>query len=313
MRRLAVLAVASVTALALSACSNDSEAPDASASPSGGVEAITVAQSETLAPDIEFTAGLDYDVEETQVLWEGEGEPLVADQALLLDVYGESLVDGTVIINTFDGTPTPNLLSREMIGDAMYDALLGVRVGARVLVVTPPGDGVAESEPIALVVDVLPTRPVGDEVPPAEGMPTVSTLSSGEPQVTIHDGVEPTGDLQVSTLVRGSGPQISPASHVLANYSIVYYADSPADKDAGLEAGEQWAAGDVFDSSWAAEREPLLVDMDEVSAVPGLQQGLLDQTQGSQVMMVVPPSLGYPALGTMVFVVDILDVWNPEG
>lgn len=312
MRRLAFTAAATATALMLAACSGDGEASDATASPSGGVEAITVAQSETLAPDIEFAPGASYVEEETQVLWEGEGEPLVADQALLLDIYGESLVDGTVIINTFDGSPTSTLLSREMIGEAMYEELVDVRVGARVLVVTPPGEGVAESEPIAMVVDVLPNRPTGDAVPPAEGMPTVSTLSTGEPQVTVHEGVEPSGDLQVATLVRGSGPQITPTSHVLANYTIVYYADSPADEEAGFEAGEQWTAGDVFDSSFAAEREPLLVEMDEVSAVPGLQQGLLDQTQGSQVMMVVPPALGYPALGTMVFVVDILDVWNPE-
>jgi hypothetical protein len=312
MRRFALAAVACAAALVVTACSNDGDGPGATASPAGGIDAITVAQSDTLAPDIEFSPGLDYSTEETAVLWEGEGAPLVANEPLLLDIYGESLVDGTVIINTFDGSPDSFLLAPEIIGEAMYDALLEVREGARVLVVTPPGDEVAESEPVAMVVDVLPSRPVGETVPPAAGMPTVTTSSTGEPTVTIHEDVEPTGDLQVATLVRGSGPQIAPTSHVLANYSIVYYDDSPADEEAGLAEGEQWKAGDVFDSSWAAEREPLAVDMDEVSAVPGLQQGLLDQTQGSQVMMVVPPALGYPAVGTVVFVVDILDVWNAE-
>lgn len=312
MRRAALLAAATAAAVVLSACSQDADAPDPSASPSGGVEAITVVQSETLAPDIEFEPGLDYGTEETELLWDGDGDALAADDPLLLDIYGESLVDGTVIINTFDGSPTSFLLAREIVGDAMYEALIDVHVGARVLVVTPPGEGVAESEPVALVVDVLPTRPTGEQVEPAAGMPTVTTLETGEPQVAIPaDAVAP-GELQVATLVRGSGPQITAASQVLANYSIVYFADSPADEEAGTAAGEAWKAGDVFDSSWPAEREPLLVDMDEVSAVPGLQQGLLDQTQGSQVMMVVPPALGYPANGTMVFVVDILDVWNPE-
>ena len=313
MRRLTTLAAVCACALMASACSTDGDAPDASASPSGGVDAITVVQSDTLAPDIEFTPGLDYSQEQTAVLWEGEGEPLTAEQPLLLDIYGESLVDGTVIINTFDGTPTPFLLAPEIVGEAMYDALIDVNGGARVLVVTPPGEGVAESEPVVLVVDVLPIRPEGEPVPPAEGMPSLTTLEGGEPQVAIDPDATLSGDLQVATIVRGSGPQITASSQVLANYSIIYYSDSPADDEAGLEAGADWKSGDVFDTSWDPEREPLQVDMDEVSAVPGLQQGLLDQTEGSRVMMVVPPALGYPALGTMVFVVDILDVWNAEG
>ncbi|WP_084103960.1 FKBP-type peptidyl-prolyl cis-trans isomerase [Demequina sp. NBRC 110056] len=312
MRRLAMLAAACAGALALAACTSEPDETDASVSPSAGIDAITVTQSETLAPDIEFVPGLDYSEEETRVLWEGDGDLLVDGQSLLLDIYGESLVDGTVIINTFDGTPTSFLLAPEIIGDGMYEALQGVHVGGRVLVVTPPGEGVAESEPIAMVVDVLPTGPVGEPVDTPEGMPTVTTLEDGTPEVSVPDDAVAPADLQTATLVRGSGPQITAASQVLANYSIVYFSDSPADEDAGLEAGEQWKAGDVFDSSWPAEREPLLVDMDEVSAVPGLQQGLLDQTQGSRVMMVVPPALGYPAQGTMIFVVDILDVWNPE-
>ncbi|WP_297082666.1 FKBP-type peptidyl-prolyl cis-trans isomerase [uncultured Demequina sp.] len=310
MRRLVAPALAA--ALVLAACSSDPDGTEATVSPSSGVDAITVGQSDTLAPEIEFEPGADYSMEQTRVLWEGEGDLLVDEQSLLLDIYGESLVDGTVIINTFDGSPTPFLLAPEILGDAMYEALSDVRVGARVLVVTPPGEGVAESEPIAMVVDVLPTGPVGDEVPPAAGMPTVAVSPSGQPRVTIPDDATAPADLQVATLVRGSGRQITADSQVLANYSIVYFSDSPADEEAGTEAGEEWKAGEVFDSSWPAEREPLLVDMDEVSAVQGLQQGLLDQTEGSRVMMVVPPSLGYPAIGTTVFVVDILDVWNPE-
>ena len=49
--------------------------------------------------------------------------------------------------------------------------------------------------------------------------------------------------------------------------------------------------------------------------VPGLAEGLIGQTVGSQVIVVIPPELGYPAGqapasvpegSTMVFVVDIL-------
>ena len=74
---------------------------------------------------------------------------------------------------------------------------------------------------------------------------------------------------------------------------------------------EAWIAHQVAQCGYCQSGQ-MMQAADLLAAVPGLQQGLLDQTQGSQVMMVVPPTLGYPAIGTMVFVVDILDVWNPE-
>ena len=45
--------------------------------------------------------------------------------------------------------------------------------------------------------------------------------------------------------------------------------------------------------------------------VSGLDTALIDQVEGSRLIVIVPPSLGFPSEGTMVFVVDVLDVWNP--
>ena len=52
----------------------------------------------------------------------------------------------------------------------------------------------------------------------------------------------------------------------------------------------------------------------QAQVIDGWNQGLVGQTVGSQVLLVVPPSLGYganaqgsiPANSTLVFVVDIL-------
>ncbi|WP_062134177.1 FKBP-type peptidyl-prolyl cis-trans isomerase [Demequina aestuarii] len=306
MRSRAVTGAACALALVLSACSATGDGAEASASASGDIEQVTVVQSETLAPDIEFQPGLDYPEEQTRVLWEGDGEALQEGQPLLLDIYGESLVDGTVMMNTFDGSPESFLMAPEIVGEGIYEALQTVRVGGRVLVVSPPGQGEDEHEPVAIVVDVLPTHAQGEDQQPVAGMPEVTLGVEGEPVVEIDPDREASPDLEVATLINGGGTQVRSASHVLVNYTMVHHDDSPDDSD------EEWQAGDVFDSSWDAEREPLLVQMDEVSAVPGFQQGLLDQRAGSRVLMVVPPALGYPERGSMIIVVDILDVWNPE-
>lgn len=306
MRSIAVTGAACAFALVLSACSATEDGAEASASASGDIDLVTVVQSDTLAPDIEFQPGLDYLEEQTSVLWEGDGEALQEGQPLLLDIYGESLVDGTVMMNTFDGSPESFLMAPEIVGEGIYEALQTVRVGGRVLVVSPPGQGEDEHEPVALVVDVLPTHAQGEDQQPVAGMPEVTLGVEGEPVVEIDPDREASADLEVATLINGGGTQVRSTSHVLVNYTMVHHEDSPADAD------EEWKAGDVFDSSWDSEREPLLVEMDEVSAVPGFQQGLLDQRAGSRVLMVVPPTLGYPERGSMIIVVDILDVWNPE-
>lgn len=311
MRSLA-FALMGACVLVVSACSGSEPDPSVSPSASGDISRITVVQSSSLAPDIEFELDLTYLEEQTEVLWDGDGDRLVDGQPLLLDIYAESLIDGTVMRNTFDGSPESFLMAPEIVGEAIYEALQQVNVGGRVLVVSPPGSGADEHEPVAIVVDVLSTTATGEERTPVDGMPTITVGEMGEPIVTVDPDAEPTPELRVSTLINGGGTQVRPTSRVTANYTIVYYADSPADEDAGLEQGDEWVAGEVFDTSWEAAREPLLLDMDTASAVPGLQQGLLDQTEGSRVLMVVPPTLGYPEKGSVVIVVDILDVWNPE-
>ena len=311
MRSLATAALCACV-LVVTACSSSEPEPTTSPSPAGDISHITVVQSQSLAPDIEFELDQTYLQEQTEVLWDGDGEKLVDGQPLLLDIYAESLIDGTVMRNTFDGSPESFLMAPEIVGENIYKALRHVNVGGRVLVVSPPGSGTDEHEPVAIVVDVLPTSARGEERSPVDGMPTVTFGVEGEPIITVDPDSEPTPELRVSTLINGGGTQVRPTSRVTANYTMAYYEVSPADEEAGLDVGDEWVAGEIFDTSWEAARKPLLLDMDKASAVPGLQQGLLDQTEGSRVLMVVPPTLGYPERGSVVIIVDILDVWNPE-
>ncbi len=314
-------------AVALSACTGPSPSPSVSPSMVGDISSIVVGQSDTQAPSLEYTPGLEYSDEQVEVLWDGEGEALTSGQSLLLDVYGESLDSSDVVINTFDGSPEPYILTPDSVGGALYDALLDAHVGARIMVVEPSevienaegvevGDGAnvdnsaeGEAPPVALVVDVRSEHAVGAAQPAPKTMPEVVVGDGGVPRVVVDPEAPPVTDLQVATLIKGVGPQITPSSRALINYTMFYYADGEIE---GEDSPESWSAGDVFDTTWDVDRAPYLLDMASGSVVTGLSQGLLDQTEGSQVELLVPGAMGYPSRGTMVIVVDILDVWNSE-
>ena len=74
-------------------------------------------------------------------------------------------------------------------------------------------------------------------------------------------------------------------------------------------------SGRVFDSSWS-RGQPAQFPIGTGQVVAGWDEGLVGQTVGSQVLIVVPPDKGYGVAGesqagitgtdTLVFVVDIL-------
>ena len=78
--------------------------------------------------------------------------------------------------------------------------------------------------------------------------------------------------------------------------------------------GVRWRDGKKFDSS-GDKGGPVDIQIGEGKVIPGWDKGLVGQTVGSRILLVVPPADGYgaagkpPAIGpkdTMVFVVDIL-------
>lgn len=292
MRRVAASAA---LALLLAGCMGSDSEPSVTPETRGDIDMITVERGEGLAPQLEFEEGLEYRRPQTQVEWEGDGDRLEDGQRVLLDIYAESLVDGSVVINSFDGLPRPFLMAPELLGDSLYDALGDMRVGSRLLHVAPPVDDTSGEPPIALVIDVLPTRAQGTEVQPRDDMPVVAREEDGEPTIRVRDGAEPPGDLQTATLIQGAGDQIQQGSFIVAQYKAV-----------------NWDDGELFESSWDSGKAPWETQIGVGGELLGLDEGLIDQAAGSQVMLVMPPSYAYPDRGTLVFVVDILDVWNPE-
>ncbi|MCK3768218.1 FKBP-type peptidyl-prolyl cis-trans isomerase [Microbacterium aerolatum] len=193
---------------------------------------------------------------------------------------------------------------------AFGNALECATEGSRVLAVVSPEDfgaqnlssfGLEADEPVVAVFDVVRTFPSRAEgalqYNDASGMPTVVRAPDGRPGIIVPDGDAPI-ELEVQTLIKGDGPTVAEDDTLLVNYT-----------------GVTWNDREVFDSSW--DRGAATFDL--ANLIPGFTQGLTGQTVGSQVLIVVPPELGYgeqgsgavPANATLVFVVDILGIDPP--
>lgn len=280
--------------LALAGCGGD---PGSEPSPGGA--AVVVTGSAGAPPMLDFTAPVDLSDSRAQVVWPGRGPALEKGGPVLLNLYAQDGRDHTVLTNTYADRPRWFSLTRESLGKGMADALRDQKVGARVLYVEEDDD-----IPVVVVIDVLPTRATGEAVAPVEGVPTVDLGADGAPTVAIPPDTPAPIDIGIQPLIRGAGPQVEAGQTVTVRYT-----------------GVVWSTGAVFDSNWADgdgnAPEPLSTTIGVGQVIEGWDQGLLEQTVGSQVLVVVPPDLGYGGTAsplaeeTLVFVVDILDAHFP--
>ncbi|WP_024286126.1 FKBP-type peptidyl-prolyl cis-trans isomerase [Cellulomonas sp. KRMCY2] len=310
MRRLAAALLA--TTLLLTGCSGGSDtpdAPDASQAPAtNAFDGVTVEGDLGAAPTVTFDQPFSVDEAVAQVETEGTGETLAAGQQLKIDYIALSGDDGTPLGSTWElGAPDTLSLGDETILPALTDVLLGQKIGVRVLFAAPGGEAVAatdtapatEAYPATLmvieVVGVAPGRAEGAAVEPPAGLPTVTLAENGEPEIEVPaDAVEPT-ELVVQPLIKGDGAAIATGDAVTVHYK-----------------GWLWD-GTLFDSSWNGQPFPTPIGSGQLIA--GWDEGLVGQTVGSQVLLVVPADKGYGAEGndtippnaTLIFVIDILE------
>jgi peptidylprolyl isomerase len=146
------------------------------------------------------------------------------------------------------------------------------------------------------ITRIVPGKAHGEQVTPPAGLPTVTLADDGTPSITIPKGMAEPKDLVAQTLVKGDGPKVTSGQTLAVQYS-------------------GWLLdGTKFDATTWKNGAPFEFQVDTGGVVKGWDKGLLGQTVGSQVLLVIPPSLGYgdsetgsiPANSTLVFVVDIL-------
>ncbi len=256
------------------------------------VDPVTVTGTLGVAPTLSFATPLKVSSPRIEVLAEGTGAEVAKGDVVLVNYLAESGKDGSVIGNTWTASPRAYLLTVDSVGQDIYDALVGHRAGARILQVLPAAPDV----PVTVAVfDLLPTRATGSAVELRDGLPTVTLGPGGAPKITMPPGVAPPTDVTAQPLIRGDGPQVQAGQVVTVQYT-----------------GVSWKSGKVFDSTWAPGKLPAAFPIGVGSVPAGWDQGLVEQTVGSQVLLVLPPGSGYAGTDndlagqTLVFVVDIL-------
>jgi peptidylprolyl isomerase len=213
-------------------------------------------------------------------------------------------------------TSNPAVIGGTML-PGLESALIGKKAGSRVLAVIPPADGygangdselgITKSTTLVFVIDVIgvysnKASASGTQVSNGGGgLPTVSAKPGSAPVVTVDTKATPPTTLQVKTLIKGSGAKLAKGQYVVAQY-----------------VGYIWRTGKSFGSSWTSSTPfGFVLGAKPEQVIPAWDTGLVGQTVGSRVMLVVPPKDGYGKAGassvgikgtdTLVFVVDILD------
>ncbi len=250
----------------------------------------------------------------TKTVIQGTGAPLTSGQSVLGDfaLYDWSGTTHKLIGSTYtSGTPT---LFAGTLLPGLATALKGQKVGSRVLAVIPPADafgptgnaeiGVGPKDTVIFVVDMLKTIPntagaTGKQTYSGGGkLPTVTAGAAGKaPTITIPKNAAPT-TLVVKNLIKGTGAKVAKGQLIVVQYT-----------------GVIWRTGKVFDSSWS-RGEPFGTPIGQSQVIKGWDTGLVGQTVGSRVLLVIPPADGYKSAGqpsagikgtdTLVFVVDIV-------
>jgi FKBP-type peptidyl-prolyl cis-trans isomerase len=315
MRRIAVLLSApllAVAPLAVAACGS---------SGSSSTPSVTVSGQFGSSPKITIpdqTAGSNLTV---KTLIKGTGPVLSKSDAFVGNyaVYIWSGKTHKLAQSTFQ-TKTPQLFSGTLL-PGLETALQGKKMGSRVLAVIPPKDGygksgnssagVSATDTLVFVIDMLKEFPnnaaaTGSQLSSGGGsLPSVTAKSGSAPTIKIQSSDKPPTGLVTKTLIKGSGPVVAKGQTVVTQY-----------------VGSIWRTDKVFDSSWSrGEPFGFTIGATPSQVITGWDKGLVGQTVGSRVMLIVPPADGYGKTGssqagikgtdTLVFVVDILGAVNP--
>ena len=320
-RRVAALAISSLLAAGLIAgcgsSSSSSAAAGSKASASTSADtytSVTAAGAFGKAPTVTIPAKAGSGALYTKTLIQGTGPKLTSSQSLLGNfvLYDWSGKTHKLIGSTYtDGVPT--LFTGSLL-PGLETALEGQQVGSRVLAVIPPADafgtagnsqiGVGPKDTVVFVVDMVKSFSNTAGVPGAQTsngggtLPTVKAGAAGKgPTITIPSTAAPK-TLQVKTLIKGTGPVVKKGQYLVVQYTGVNYRTKK-----------------VFDSSWSRSA-PFATVIGEGQVIPGWDTGLVGQTVGSRVLLVVPPADGYGKTGssaagikgtdTLVFAVDII-------
>ena len=323
MRRAAALVFTPVLAvLAVAGCGSSSGTTSASSSSSASAaatdtyQAVTVTGAFGKAPKVTIPKVTGTGDLLAKTLIQGSGAKLTTADGLVGNYVAYDWSGKTSkLLGSSYTTGTPSLFVGQLL-PGLETALIGQKLGSRVLAVIPPKDafgttgnsqeGIGAKDTLVFVIDLDSTFPTttvpGTQSTSGGGtLPTVTAPKTGStagPTIAIPAKTTAPKDLQVKTLITGTGAKVKSGQNLAVQYT-----------------GVIWRTGKIFDSSWS-RNQPFTTVIGQGQVIKGWDTGLVGQTVGSRVLLVIPPAQGYGTAGassagikgtdTLVFVVDIL-------
>jgi len=279
--------------------------------PANPLDSITVGGTDK-APTVTFkTKPLSVKVTTTKVITAGKGAKLSKDNSILFNYLLFNGKDGKQIQTSF-GKQTAGLdLSSASLLPGLGKGLTGQPIGSRLLVAIPPVDafgaqgnaqaGFGPTDTVVFFIDLVSASTplktaTGAAVAPKAGLPTATVDGAKAAVIKVPKTPAPT-TLVIQPLIKGSGPVVKSGQTIKVNYT-----------------GVLWKNGKKFDAS-GDHGAAFDTAIGKGQVITGWDKGLVGQTVGSRILLVVPPAEGYGAKGsppligpkdTLVFVIDIL-------
>jgi FKBP-type peptidyl-prolyl cis-trans isomerase len=250
-------------------------------------------------------------------LSQGKGAQIQQGDLVMTNFTGKIWKSGKDLPGSYDKGGTPQLIpaGAKTVIPAFADAVVGQKLGSRVLVVAPPNAafgsagqqqlGIAGTDTLVFVFDldkVIPKQAQGSQTSVPSNLPQVKADKPQAATISVPKNAPP-AKLVDKVLVQGSGATVKNGQSVYMQYS-----------GATWKPNEGKATATLFDDSWKTGA-PFITPIGSGQVIAGWDQGLVGKKVGSRVLLVIPPSLGYkdqaqgdtiPANSTLVFVVDIL-------
>ncbi len=293
---------------AASASATASAAPTAhpSLAASTSIDAITVTGGFGTPPTVSIPFPYAINETKSKVLIAGKGAELTATTVVDVNYLGINGYTNATFDSSYSRGATAQFSLANVV-PGFTKGLTGKHVGDRVLIAIPGKDGydsqggssdagILVGDTLIFVFDIsdmMYEKPFGTAVTPPGGLPTVKD-TNGVPDVTINTAAAPPTTTVVQPLIAGGGTHKIAATDAIYVHYRMY----------------SWKTGKLLTDSYGDGDSGNLAD-----TVPCWKTGLVDKPLGSRILLICPPSTGFPsgnptpaveAGDTVVFVVDLM-------
>ena len=323
-RKIGAIAVAACMVCSLAACSSDSSSKDSkksdtSTSQDATSNDVTLSKMTGITatgklgekPTITFKTPFSVKNNSYQILQKGEGEKLTDGMQVCSQQITYNASTGEEVQSTWESKPECSIrIDSSQLAPAYYKLFKGQKFGTTIAFGLNAAEeaGTAQQQPTTAdqYINVITFVSEMNALEKATGT-KVTDIPSNLPKVTLDKTGKPNLDL------KGWKPSVEDKDTLIVQPLIQGDGDTVGEHDSVTVNYTGWLASDgkQFDSSWDRGTSTSF-SLNQV--VVGWKQGLAGQKVGSQVLLIIPPSLGYgsqgtgsiPANATLIFVVDIL-------